>query len=72
MTKGLALTIGLNSVDATHYSGWSGELNACEADAEDMADIAKSQKFGANTLLTKNATIEKVSDAIRNAAKTSE
>ena len=40
MPQGLALTIGLNSVDPAHYGGWSGELTACEADAEDMAEIA--------------------------------
>ena len=40
MARGIALTIGLNSVDPKHYAGWSGELNACEADAEDMASIA--------------------------------
>ncbi len=33
MATGLALTIGLNSVDPAHYDVWSGELNACEADA---------------------------------------
>ncbi|NWF57518.1 MAG: caspase family protein, partial [Syntrophaceae bacterium] len=37
MAKGFALTIGLNAVNPKHYGGWSGELNACEADAEDMA-----------------------------------
>ena len=50
MAKGLALTIGLNSVDPKHYGGWSGELNACEADAEDMADIGKSRNFKVKTL----------------------
>ncbi len=44
MAKGLALTIGLNAVDPRHYEGWSGKLNACEADARDMADIARSGK----------------------------
>ncbi len=70
MATGLALTIGLNSVDPEHYGGWSGELNACEADAEDMADIATSQKFKVTTLLTKDATREQVTDNIQNAAKT--
>jgi hypothetical protein len=37
MARGQALTIGLNAVDPKHYEGWSGELNACEADANDMA-----------------------------------
>lgn len=70
MATGLALTIGLNSVDPEHYGGWSGELNACEADAEDMANIATSQKFKVTTLLTKDATREQVTDNIQNAAKT--
>ncbi len=70
MAKGLALTIGLNSVNPKHYGGWSGELNACEADAEDMADIAKTRKFRVNTLLTKAATRTKVIGQISKAAKT--
>jgi hypothetical protein len=68
MAKGLALTIGLNSVDPKHYGGWSGELNACEADAEDMADIAKSRNFKVKTLLTKAATRAKVAGEISKAA----
>ncbi len=70
MATGLALAIGLNSVDPEHYDGWSGELNACEADAEDMANIGTSQNFKVTTLLTKEATRENVIDNIRNAAKT--
>jgi hypothetical protein len=70
MAKGLALTIGLNSVDPKHYEGWSGELNACEADAEDMANIGKSRKFTVKTLLTKAATRAKVISEISRAAKT--
>lgn len=38
MAKGVALTIGLTSVDPKHYQGWSGELAACEADAKDLTD----------------------------------
>jgi len=37
MAKGIALHIGLNSVDPHKYEGWSGPLSACEADANDMA-----------------------------------
>ena len=69
MTKGLALTIGLNSVDPKHYQGWSGPLAACEADAKDMAEIAKSQKFTVTTLLTKEATREQVVNKINYATK---
>ena len=68
--KGLALTIGLNSLDQKHYGGWSGDLNACENDAYDMADIAETQGFKTTTLLTKNATRTRVIEEIRNAAQT--
>ena len=69
MPKGLALTIGINAVDPGHYGGWSGPLNACEADAEDMASIAKSRRFGVTTLLTKNATRAQVIDQILTASQ---
>jgi metacaspase-1 len=70
MPKGLALAIGLNSVDPKHYGGWSGDLNACEADARDMAVIAKSMKFSSTTLLTKSATRKNVMAKISGAART--
>ncbi|MBI5042295.1 MAG: caspase family protein [Nitrospirae bacterium] len=69
MAKGIALAIGLNSVDPKHYSGWSGDLNACEADAADMTDIAKSKGFAVKSLLTKSATRPKVIGEILRAAK---
>jgi hypothetical protein len=70
MSTGLALTIGLNSVDPQHYAGWAGELNACEADAEDMASIASSEKFDVTTLLTSQATRTEVMQQISKAAMT--
>ena len=69
MAKGVALTIGLNSVDPGHYQGWSGDLNACEADARDMAQIAKSRGFSVTSLFTKTATRGALSQAIRNHAE---
>ncbi len=69
MPKGAGLTIGLNAVDPKHYGGWSGELNACEADAHDMTDIAKSAGFTVKTLLTKAGTRSRVIKEITNAAK---
>jgi len=73
MPKGLALTIGLNAVNPNRYSGWSGALTACEADAQDMASIAKSQKFKVKTLLTRDATragvIAEMTKAQRNSRK---
>ena len=68
MPQGLALTIGLNLVDPRHYGGWDGELNACEADAEDMAAIATSRGFEVTTLMTKAATRERVRTEISDAA----
>jgi len=72
MATGTALTIGLNSVDPNHYSGWSGELMACENDARDMARIAESQGFAVKTLLTKEATRENVRSHIIKAAESLE
>jgi metacaspase-1 len=69
VAKGMALTIGLNAVDPKHYSGWSGELVACEFDANDMAEIAKSRNFQIKTLLTKEATRANVINEISKAAK---
>jgi len=68
MAKGVALTIGLNSVDPVHYQGWAGDLVACEADARDIAQIAKSRGFAVNTLLTKAATRGAVLQAIQSNA----
>jgi hypothetical protein len=69
MATGIALTIGLNGVDPKHYAGWSGELAACEADAKDMANIAKSKQFQVETLLTKEATRAKVLENVAKIAK---
>jgi metacaspase-1 len=68
MPKGIALTIGLNSVDPKHYGGWSGDLVACEADAEDMAEIAQSKGFTVTRLLTKQATRSQVINEVNKAA----
>lgn len=56
MAKGVSLHIGLNVVDPAHYDGWSGPLNACEADAHSMATICEKQGFESRKLLTKAAT----------------
>lgn len=69
MPKGVALTIGLNAVDPKHYGGWSGELNACEADAHDMTAIAKSAGMTVKSLLTKAGTRSRAIKEITSAAK---
>ena len=68
MPKGIALTIGLNSVDPAHYAGWSGDLNACEADTEDMTSIGQSKRFSVTPLMTKAATRAAVINHISAAA----
>ena len=68
MPQGLSIHIGLNSVDPNHYNGWSGKLNACEADANDMQRIASDNKFETTKLLTKQATADAVKKAISDAA----
>lgn len=68
MAKGIGIHIGLNAVDPAHYEGWSGDLNACEADAKDMASIGKVSGFTSSTLLTNAATRAAVQKAVGDAA----
>jgi hypothetical protein len=67
--KGLSIHLGLNSVDPDHYGGWSGQLSACEADAEDMADLAKAAGFCSQLFLTAQATRQQVLTLLDQAAK---
>jgi len=69
VAKGLALNIGLNAVNPRHYEGWKGELNACEADANDMRDIGRARKLTVQSLLTKRATRSAVLGGLAKAAK---
>ena len=68
MPKAISVHVGLNGVDASHYNGWSGTLNACEADAQDMQRIAAARGFETRLLLTREATAAAVADAIGAAA----
>lgn len=54
--RALAIHVGLNAVDPSHYNGWSGTLTACENDARDMAELARSARFDVQVLLTRQAT----------------
>lgn len=69
MPIGNSLHVGLNAVDPSHYGGWSGPLNACEFDAKDMMELAKSQGFNSTLLLTKAATRNAVIGEMDKAAK---
>jgi len=68
MAKGVSIHIGLNTVDPAHYNGWDGQLQACEYDAKDMQTIAEAKGFASTIMLSKEATAEAVSEAIRQAA----
>jgi metacaspase-1 len=69
MSKGLSLHIGLNSVDPAKYSGWSGDLVACENDARSMQSICSARGFQAHTLLTQQATRAALLDALKDASQ---
>lgn len=56
MAKGLSLHIGVNRFDPAHYGGTDGKLNACEADARSMEEIARGKGFRTKTILTTEAT----------------
>ena len=68
MPKGNSIHIGLNQVDPSQYNGWNGQLQACEADARDMRDIADARGFSPTVLLTEEATAQAVIDALNSAA----
>jgi len=62
MAKGKSLHIGVNSVLSNKFDGsWSGNgLRRCEADAKAMYEIAKKAGFEAQTILTTQATLNRV------------
>jgi hypothetical protein len=66
--KSVSLHLGLNSVSPAHYGGWSGELTACEFDANDMAAIARASRMKPTVLLTRRATRANALAAIRSAS----
>jgi len=68
--QALSLHIGLNTVSPAHYAGWSGELFACEADADDLRAIAATKGMTPTVLLTAQATRAAVLGAMRQAART--
>jgi hypothetical protein len=68
VARGISLHIGLNTVDPSHYAGWSGPLAACEADAEDMQALARARSYADTMLKTAAATREAVTRIIRSAS----
>jgi metacaspase-1 len=68
MAVGVSIHIGLDSVDPSAYEGWNGALDACEADAFAMEDLARTVGYRPRTLLTSAATASAVFAAIGHAA----
>ena len=68
MAVGRSLHIGLNSVDPAAYNGWSGDLAACEFDANDMQMICQAAGLTTTSLLTSTATAEAVLGAVDKAS----
>ena len=68
--KGYSLHLGLNRVEPTHYGGWDGTLNACEADAKDIQAIAKKLGYKSDLLLTSAASSANVISRLTNLAAT--
>jgi metacaspase-1 len=68
MARAISVHVGLNSVDPTHYNGWDGALDACEADATAMEAIARSRGFETKKLLSRHATADAVIGEIETAA----
>ncbi len=62
-----AVCIGWNVVDPNvpEYDGWDGELPSCELDANNLAALWISHNIPTKVLLTKDATIEKCKQALK-------
>jgi hypothetical protein len=72
MSKGYALCVGLNRVDPNFYQGWSGPLNACEADARAMGNLLSRKGFDAQLMLSNAATRDSVISHIQDVAMKAE
>jgi len=68
MARGISLHVGVNKTSREHYDDWEGPLKYCEADADSINEIAKTQGFEARLLKTEKATRDSVTAGIRGAA----
>lgn len=69
MPQAISIHVGLNEVDPKHYQGWNGKLVACEFDANDMEKLASGRGFESKKLLTKEATAEALTSALKKASQ---
>jgi len=67
--QAISIHVGLNEVDPKHYQGWNGKLVACEFDANDMEKLASERGFDSEKLLTKQATAEALTSALKKASQ---
>jgi hypothetical protein len=67
--QAISIHVGLNEVDPKHYQGWNGKLVACEFDANDMEKLASERGFDSEKLLTKQATAEALTAALKKASQ---
>jgi hypothetical protein len=67
--QAISIHVGLNEVDPKHYQGWNGKLVACEFDANDMEKLASGRGFESKKLLTKEATAEALTSALKKASQ---
>jgi metacaspase-1 len=67
--QAISIHVGLNEVDPKHYQGWNGKLVACEFDANDMEKLASERGFDSEKLLTKEATAEALTSALKKASQ---
>lgn len=68
MPRGKSLHIGINLLNPDRYGGWDGALDCCEADAEVMQSIAANAGFESTLLLSADATLDRVTAALQQAA----
>ena len=68
--RAMSLHLGLNAVNPGHYGGWTGDLVACEFDANDMLAIARLRGMRSVVLITRKATRARTLAALRDAART--
>lgn len=70
MPRGISLHIGINLLNPEHYAGWEGPLKFCEADAKAIHAIARKVGYEESSLLlTGDATLGGVTEAMQKAAK---
>lgn len=69
MAQKFSLHFGLNYVNPVHYQGWDGLLQACEYDAESMADVARRSGFESVIFRSPDIVADVLKEVLANSAK---